>query len=1612
MAVVLDISKYRVYYLNCKNVMTDAAKVSLSELLEVRGAGLEVEELLDITLVASEYLVKKRPLPNCKAQLFGVDEVNILKDGNIEICFIPANQAEDDIIPPEIKDPNNPGKVVGSNTDAAFVWCLGTLLMNSGAADCKDPNLFSLLNLLTVYDVGTRPSLKKLAQMVRNKMERGRNSKQNIQELYAEIMGDYDELNEMSSVDDISERDLFSDEEEINDRDDDNESGSHLFDYTEDIINNKNNNTKVVKNINKNTNEKIVTPNSPFNDNFFESRNSPKPNIKDLKLNGLQENTIDPFDYVDKDKQNEHNMHTLSGRDPFHDAEKDLSQSFNTNNNKKMSPITSTSYGFSRCLSDDDDIVQANVPYETPSPVSSPLSTTDDLGYESPKSNIELQNKNKLNTNTINSLNFSHGRSDFSSDSNEFNNQNNIKNEVKNNIKKEFDYDTPPIAPQRTSIPLKISNPFVDNNNIDEKENDNTTKFMDTNNIFKSSLEIPPVSARTRSIDYYKSQHVNAEVVVKQQPDIISSNPFENEKMISGTITSKNLPKFINEDNTKINEEESIDDMFLKARQQQNSSSLTGEKIDDNEEIDVVGTLKRRNSMALASIRKHNQKFTSMGYGSMRKKLNKTAAVPEFIEKNSLPHIHLNAQLVKKKRLLTLYRVENTDVRVKLLNGQYIDVKCKSDIKCDEIFNLVVSHCNIHEYHFFGLAIQKDNEFYFLDPKKKIEKYAPSGWKNEKKAMTRQPYILHMRFMRYPPLLSYVKTDITMHELYLQLRNDILNERLRGNETIIFQLASLALQAEFSNKPDSSISSPTDYFLLDHYLPKQYFAYDDSKRIALMLSEMHEKLKGMKCHEAEIRYIKICQTLPEYGSHFYRIFKSKPTQDMIANMPTRSVDAGSIHLIAIMLKGICIYEFSNNQRNMIQEFLWKDTNTLQFDRKRFVIVKSNTFGAQHFVFYTDHYTKSSYFVRFAAVQHKFMIRVRQWQSTLKKKTEEKPGENGIDVSIPKEDDIIEKSLSNNQIIKQEDTLSIKNKNSSLPLYEIPENQPINDNFNNNSNKLSEKLYNNRDIPTKINQNNEEKNSIKYNLITPQIKNHTIDDEKISRKSSENYSDYPLEQKGQELSITLEKDPKAGLGLTLVDGKWNGVKGIFVKAVTLGGAGEIGGVCVGDKLISVNGISLLGKDRHDAVTYVKESNASVTLGIIRYDNLATRHGKGITTLGRPQRKDSNLDSLSLSSNVLKNTSYISNDPNISSISKDGTTPPTKKKHTNAPIIQKRVRAVSDFGAKSDKLPMFNTEDIINELQKNTKNPSRLDLHMDSSDEEFGAGEYQVPATSMYKYHDSDNDDDDDNENLDKFNINNANQGYGLYNKYKKSNHTDNDQFDNKSWSSNNIPKVAVRSLDHPSTNNDINDEGEYKNNYDNGIQSSYQEENKNENIKEMIIYIKRSPNGSLGLKIATGIEGAYIKQINAEPALSSGIMPNDKLISINNIYVHGMTHSDIIGLLRDGGENVAIKILRDLTETGEEEIITVYLTKKDTISLGLSLSKKTDSEGSFIRHIAEGSVAYLEKSLKIGDRIWEVNDIFVGNEGPNNVGELLKTSNNDLKITIKRKVGHSSNINNF
>lgn len=63
----------------------------------------------------------------------------------------------------------------------------------------------------------------------------------------------------------------------------------------------------------------------------------------------------------------------------------------------------------------------------------------------------------------------------------------------------------------------------------------------------------------------------------------------------------------------------------------------------------------------------------------------------------------------------------------------------------------------------------------------------------------------------------YSRTEVVVHELYLQLRRDILDDRIQPKRDLLCDLAALALQAEFSDRPSVAVS---DYFDVQHYVSK------------------------------------------------------------------------------------------------------------------------------------------------------------------------------------------------------------------------------------------------------------------------------------------------------------------------------------------------------------------------------------------------------------------------------------------------------------------------------------------------------------------------------------------------------------------------------------------------------------------------------------------------------------------------------------------------------------------------------------------------------------------------------------------------------------------------
>ncbi|VDP11919.1 unnamed protein product [Onchocerca flexuosa] len=547
-------------------------------------------------------------------------------------------------------------------------------------------------------------------------------------------------------------------------------------------------------------------------------------------------------------------------------------------------------------------------------------------------------------------------------------------------------------------------------------------------------------------------------------------------------------------------------------------------------------------------------------------------AEPEFIRNVDASSICLKAPAQRKKKV-TLHRIEHTDVTVELLSGKHVEVSCRSDAIALEIADVVMRHMNFNENSFFGLTVLRDGEHFFLDDHQRLEKFAPPGWKNARQyGSSKRLYMLFLRFRYYPASIAFIRTEIVFHELYLQLRRDILDDRIQPKRDLLYDLAAVALQSEYSDQPHVTVS---DYFDVQHYIPKRYLDNCNEKAIIKEIIEKHGRYRGMKQQDAVKRFILLCQRLPDYGAHLHRVFASKPSINL-GNTPFGDPETGVAQWIGIMTRGIVLFEEESDGRHAQIEHLWQNTQTLQFDKKRFVIA-SEIHEPSISVFYTDHYTKSAYFVRFAASQHRFMIKMRQWNHTLRRDSPfqfRKMPDVGADTNFVEE-------------------IPLMYYMNASDIASIPESS-----FAGNSDQ-----YTSGNSSSKKHTEIAHDSSFKPKPRTSSINDDQILEEISPEESTENGDGYTLD-------ILLEKDPSSGLGLTLVDGNLNGVTGVYVKSVSEEGVGKKGGVNVGDRLLSVNNVSLIGKDRHVTVDLVKNCGNLVHLKIFRLEAITSALASGI------------------------------------------------------------------------------------------------------------------------------------------------------------------------------------------------------------------------------------------------------------------------------------------------------------------------------------------------------------------------------------------------------------------
>uniref|UniRef100_A0A8C0YE76 Tyrosine-protein phosphatase non-receptor type 20 n=1 Tax=Cyprinus carpio carpio TaxID=630221 RepID=A0A8C0YE76_CYPCA len=522
---------------------------------------------------------------------------------------------------------------------------------------------------------------------------------------------------------------------------------------------------------------------------------------------------------------------------------------------------------------------------------------------------------------------------------------------------------------------------------------------------------------------------------------------------------------------------------------------------------------------------------------------------PEFVRMSSEPTVVLTvpSSIMNKRG-----KVEESQRKVGfvLLNGQKLELCCDVKAVCKDVLDMVVAHIGLVEHHLFSLAYLKDDEFYFVEPDAKLSKVAPDGWKDDpRKKKMDVNFNLFLRIKFFQDDISLIQHTMTKHQYYLQLRKDILEERVRCDLENAMILASLALQAEFGDY-QTALHGKT-YFRTEHYLPASVLDKIDQTTIKEELPKLHSSYYNASEQEAELEFLKVCQRLPEYGVHFHRVLPEKRSLTGI--------------MLGLYSKGVLIFEVLNGNRTPVLRFPWRDTKKISFTKKK-ICLQNTSDGIKH-LFQTDSQKTCQYLLNLCSAQYKFHLHMKARQNN----QELQDLENEYNCIY---------SILSLEIIASVLIFMI--------IFFIPCIISVFSAMVDDSPRWSPKSMKKESDSSSCEDTGQAYVVGEDNEILPAVSFLSLLEPKV----------HALPSPEREIqTVNLKKDVKYGLGFQVVGGENSGRQdlGTIISSITPGGPADING-CLkpGDRLLSVNDVSLESLSHDTVVEILQDAPDDVTL----------------------------------------------------------------------------------------------------------------------------------------------------------------------------------------------------------------------------------------------------------------------------------------------------------------------------------------------------------------------------------------------------------------------------------
>ncbi|XP_027444044.1 FERM, ARHGEF and pleckstrin domain-containing protein 2 isoform X2 [Zalophus californianus] len=237
-------------------------------------------------------------------------------------------------------------------------------------------------------------------------------------------------------------------------------------------------------------------------------------------------------------------------------------------------------------------------------------------------------------------------------------------------------------------------------------------------------------------------------------------------------------------------------------------------------------------------------------------------------------------------------------IRVKLLDNtmEIFDIEPKRDGQT--LLTQVWRRLNLTECDYFGLEFQHPRSYWiWLEPMKPIIRQV----RRPKNALLR----LAVKF--FPPDPGQLQEEYTRYLFALQLKRDLLEERLPCTDTTAALLASHLLQSEIG---DYDETLDREHLKANEYLPSQEHSLEK-------ILEFHRKHTGQTPAESDFQVLEIARKLEMYGLRFHRA----------------SDREGARINLAVSHMGVLVFQGTTK----INTFNWSRVRKLSFKRKRFLI---------------------------------------------------------------------------------------------------------------------------------------------------------------------------------------------------------------------------------------------------------------------------------------------------------------------------------------------------------------------------------------------------------------------------------------------------------------------------------------------------------------------------------------------------------------------------------------------------------------------------------------------------------------------------------------------------